>query len=242
MTAKYTEKRKVQLHEIGPGGVIKIQSLFNHLQGITGAHSDSIGYGSMDILKEGLTWVISRYRLSISSLPRLFEDFHITTWRSGASGKFAIREFIVTNSAQNVIMRGTSSWLLLNFIKGEPVNSSERYAGYPTNPERAIEDNFESIPQSERHDYSKEFIVRRSDLDINNHVNNSYYIAWMLDTGEDMNEKMRPVDIAVNFRGEAKYGEAVISQVQRSGEGNTFIHRLVSDSGKELTRGITKWG
>lgn len=242
MSGKYSETRKVQLHEIGPGGTLKIQSLFNHLQGMAGAHSSSIGHGSMDILKDGLTWVISRYRLSISSLPRLFEEFRITTWRSGSSGKFAIREFIITDKENNVIIRGTSSWLLLNFLKGEPANIAERYAGYPTNPERAIEENFESIPRPERPDYTMEFTVRRSDLDINNHVNNSYYVAWMLDTGEEMNEKMRPLDIAVTFSGEAKYGETVISQAQRTGDGNTLIHRLVSGSGRELTRGITMWG
>ncbi len=243
MEERYSEQMKVQLHEIGPEGTIKISSIFNYFQSIAGSHSRSIGYGSLDMLKEGLTWVISRNRIQIISLPRLFEGFNITTWRSGESGNFAIREYLITDNNNNIMIKGTSSWLIINFIKGEHVKPSGRYPGYPVFPERAIDDSFSSIPVLKSCDYSKEFTVRRCDLDANNHVNNSFYISWMLETGEDLHEKLKPSDISVNFKGQAKYGDIVVSQAMLDNtiEGR-LIHRLIlKDSGKEITKGITDW-
>ena len=242
MLKSYSEQRRVQLGEIGPGGTLKIPSLFNHLQGVTGAHSHSIGFGTADMLKEGLTWIISRYRLSIEKMPRLFDHFTVQTWRSGESGNFAVREFLVTDDKSNILIRGTSSWMLLDFIKMKPLAPSQRYPGYPVYPERAIDDSFESMPVTGQAAYEKEFTIRRNDLDINNHVNNSYYIAWILETGEDINEGLRPVDISINFRGEARYGDTVLSRVSYDGGPHRLIHSLTQKStGKELTRGITEW-
>ncbi len=243
MSRRYTETMKVQLHDVGPGGILKISSLFNYLQAMAGAQSSSQGYASIDILKEGLTWVISRYRLQINSLPKLFQEFSITTWRAGESGAFALREYSVTDSSGNIMVKGTSSWLLMNFLNGERLKPSHKYPDYPVDTERAITDSFESIPVAPSSDYAKEFTVRRCDLDPNNHVNNSFYPSWMIETGEDINGNNRPVDISVNFKGEARYGDIVVSQVTRDTENKRLIHRLIlKDSGKELTRGITVWG
>jgi len=242
MTNKYTITCNVTLHDAGPGGRIKIPALFNYLQGATGAHANAIGSGGAEILLKGYTWVISRYRLSVTKLPKLFENFTITTWRSGESGHFAIREFVLMDEKRNVLVQATSSWILLNFIKKEAVSPSELFSGYPVNPERALDENFSSIPEISLPQHQKEFAVRRSDLDMNNHVNNSVYTAWILESGEDLNEGKELRDININFRGEARYGETVISQAFYDIENGRIIHRLTGkESGKEITRGITEW-
>ena len=242
MENKYSMPCTVTLYDAGPGGTIKIPALFNYFQGATGAHANSIGFGGTDILTKGYTWVISRYRLSITKLPGLFEKFNITTWRSGESGHFAIREFAVTDESGKILVQATSSWILLNFIKKQPVAPSELFPDYPVNPERALEDGFLSIPEISAPQHEKEFFVRRSDLDMNNHVNNSIYCAWILESGEDLNEGKTLKDIVLNFKGETRYGGSVISQAVRDVEHGRIIHKLIGkESGKEITRGITEW-
>lgn len=248
MINKYSFPCTVSLNDAGPGGTIKIPVLFNYMQGATGAHANAIGFGSADILQRGLTWVISRYRLSVTTLPKLYDKFNITTWRSGENGNFAIREFDITDESGNTLIQSTSSWILLNFIKRESVRPSELFPGYPVNPERAIEDSFSSVPtisslpDISEPQYEKEFAVRRSDLDMNNHVNNSIYTSWILEAGEDLNEGRKLKDIVINFRGEVRYGENVISQAVTDKENGKIIHKLMcKESGREITRGITEW-
>jgi len=83
MTNKFSMPYTVSLSDAGPGGSVKVPVLFNYLQSITGAHAHAIGFCGADILRKGYSRVITRYRLSIKRLPVLFENFFITTWRSG---------------------------------------------------------------------------------------------------------------------------------------------------------------
>jgi len=240
MNNKFSMEFTVGLHDAGPGGTIKTPALLSYLQGAAGAHANSLNFGSADILIKGYTWVISRYRISIIKLPRLFEKCILTTWRAGIVEKFAIRESLITDESANVLIKVTSSWMLLNFIKKITVSPAELYPNYPINPERAIDDKFLSIPEVSHSHYEKEFVVRKYDLDMNNHVNNSIYAACVIETGEDMNEGKILKDISLNFRGEARYGDTLISEAMN--DNNRIIHRLKSkNTGKDITRAITEW-
>ena len=242
MTNKFSMEFIVGLHDAGPGGIIKIPTLFSYLQGTAGAHTNSLNFGGTDVQQKGYTWVISRYRLSIIKLPKFLDKFIVTTWRSRIDGKFAIRDSIISDESSNDLIRVTSSWILLNFIKGISVPADELYADYPTNPERAIDDKFLPVPEVSHSHYQKEFIARKYDLDMNNHVNNSIYAACIIETGEDMSEGKKLKDISLNFKSEARYGDTIISEAMNDNENKRIIHRLKSkNTGKEITRAITEW-
>ncbi len=239
---KYRGSYTVALYDAGPGGALKIPALFNYFQGATGEHAVSIGFGGEDILRSGFHWVISRYRLTIERLPVVNERFDITTWRSGEKGHFAIREFSVSGSGGGELLCATSSWILLDISKMKPVRPSEMLPGYPINPERAVDDSFPAIPEVNSPHYQKEFQVRRSDLDMNSHVNNSIYASWLVETGEDMLGGSKLKDLVINFRREIRYGERVLSVAEKDPSGTKIIHKLVSkETGSELTRGVTLW-
>jgi len=242
MDNKFSIEYTVGLHDSGPGGIIKIPTLFNYLQSAAASHTQSLNFGGTDVQQKGYTWVISRYRLSIVKLPKFLDKFIITTWRAGESGKFSIRDSIISDESFNGLIRATSSWLLINFIKGISVMPTELYSDYPLNPERAIDDTFSSIPETLHPNYSKEFVVRKYDLDMNTHVNNTIYAALIIETGEDMNEGKKLKDISLNFKGEARYGDTIISEAMNDNENKRIIHRLKSkNTGKEITRAITEW-
>jgi medium-chain acyl-[acyl-carrier-protein] hydrolase len=83
------------------------------------------------------------------------------------------------------------------------------------------------------------------DIDINNHVNHAVYIQWALETvPEDILRAARPTDIEVAYKGEAFYGDEVVSKSQRFDieTGPTFFHGIFQKtSGVELTRLRTVW-
>jgi acyl-ACP thioesterase len=242
MTNKFSIEYTVGLHDAGPGGIIKVPVLFNYLQGAAGAHTDSLKIDGTNIQQKGYTWVISRYRLSIIRLPKFLDKFILTTWRAGSEEKFSIRDSIISNESSDILIRATSSWILLNFIKGITVFPTELYPDYPLNTERAIDDKFLSIPEVSNPHYTKEFVVRKFDLDMNNHANNSISAACVIETGEDMSEGRKLKDISLNFKGEARYGDTMISEAMNDPENKRIIHSLKSkNTGKEITKAITEW-
>ena len=59
---------------------------------------------------------------------------------------------------------------------------------HENSPGRAVEDDFDKLPELQLEQYTKFFNVRQSDLDMNQHVNNVNYIEWGLESvPEDIN-------------------------------------------------------
>ena len=242
MTNKFSIEFTVGLHDAGPGALIKVPVLFNYLQGAAGAHTNSLNIDGTNIQQKGYTWVISRYRLSIIKLPKFLDKFIVTTWRTGLEGKFSIRDSVISDESSNALIKVTSSWILINFKERISVMPTELYPDYPINPERAINDKFLPIPEISHAQNSKEFAVRKYDLDMNNHVNNSIIAACIIETGEDMSPGKKLKDISLNFKGEARYGDTIISEAMNDIANRRIIHSLKSkNTGKEITRAITEW-
>ena len=110
---------------------------------------------------------------------------------------------------------------------------------------RALNDRFEKLPKLDRVDSEKHFIVRLSDLDINQHVNSVNYIEWALEgVPADISKSYNLTDIEVTYRAESVYGDCIISlcQVETGANGCRIIHRLQRKADeKEVARLTSIW-
>ena len=101
------------------------------------------------------------------------------------------------------------------------------------------------LPTPAREDVVKEFPVFFSDIDVNRHVTATVYIHRALETvPEQILVDYRPAGIEVNFRGEAFYGDGLLSRAERieRADGPVFCHRLSrAADDKELTLLRTSW-
>jgi acyl-ACP thioesterase len=93
------------------------------------------------------------------------------------------------------------------------------------------------VPEHERL-----FSVRRSDLDLNQHVNNVRYVEWALEAAPDaLDEHHRPHRLDVQFRAESVYGDTVRSACGVDGEG-MLLHRVSRPAdGRTLALARTEW-
>jgi acyl-ACP thioesterase len=87
-----------------------------------------------------------------------------------------------------------------------------------------------------------EFRVRRSDLDLNYHVNNVHYIEWL---GEAVPEVLwRDADVSeldVEYKRAVKFGDIVTISTYAAGE-NRYIHRMgVAGQAGDVLRARTVW-
>lgn len=245
MTPVYSKNFSVQLHDINLHGVIKPSGFFNIFQSTSSEQSSSLGIPITELIKRKLTWVVSRYHLKVKAYPRWKDEVTVSTWRSEKNDRFAPREFEVKDKSDKQVAVATSSFMLIDLVSRKPVSPLEKFPFYPILEKRVLHDDFKPLESFELPDSESYFQVRKHDLDVNRHVNNTLYIEWALESvPDDVFDGFLPTEIEVAFRGEAFYGDTVISLIKRIKQGpeTTFLHRLLRQSdGMELTRLKTAW-
>jgi acyl-ACP thioesterase len=232
----------VRPYEAGYGKTLKPEALLNYLQDGVFEHGFNRGISLYHFVPKGLTWVLTRYHVQVERYPGTGEKVTVRTWYPGAIKPYYMRDWEVVDSTGAAIARATSSWLILNMGTKKPVDDNGLLDGITPHPARALEDDFAPLPELETAETESRFRVRLSDTDLNRHVNHVHYIQWALDSiPGDILEKKQPMVIEVGYRGEARYGDDIISRVGAVGDG-TYLHQLVRESdGKELTRLRTRW-
>lgn len=242
----YRKEYAVHTYESDARAKARPVALLNFLQDAAGEHASVLGFSVVDLLRRGLTWVLSRNHVRIHRYPGLGERIEVVTWPSGKNGYFALRDFEVAGGDGRAVLSATTSWMVLALDKKQPVKVHEILPTGDVLEKRALSDDFGSMPVPSERDWEGRFRVEAGHLDLNRHVNNVVYVHWALETLPfDFQTKRRPVDIEVSYRAEAFHGEEVLAVTQRApaGEGgDTFLHQVLNAaSGLELARLRTRW-
>jgi medium-chain acyl-[acyl-carrier-protein] hydrolase len=243
--AHHLRRFVVRTYESDFTGRLRPASLLDYFQEAAAEHAKELGAGVTELLRQGLTWVISRYHVKLFRYPRWKTPVHLTTWPWGYRGLFALREFELKDEKGDLLAAATSSWMLIDLKSKRPVPPAERLGPYPKDPRRAVASSFEPLPSFDGADRERSFSVRMSDLDWNRHVNHVAYIYWALETlPSGFPEKLRPAEIEVDFRGEAFYDEKALCRVRTlpAEEDPLLAYQIVKEVGhKELARLRILW-
>ena len=238
----------IRYHELDSHGLLRPMTLLNFVQDAGGMHAARLGVSVRNLRQHGLTWVLSRVHLEVDRYPHADDAIRVRTWPATREGLFSCREFEMFDRNGTIFSRATSSWAALNLATRRPVRLEDCLPDYPLTPRRALDDPFATLPlfPDPPGDSFREipFLVRRSDQDSNQHVNNTVYADWALEAVPDDVAAGHLQSIEVSFRAEALYGDSVLSQctVSRTGRDAECLHRIVnSRDGRELARLRTRW-
>ena len=235
----------VHYYEVDFRGLALPQSLLNYLQDAAGEHASALGFSVLDLLKKGMTWLLSRYHVRILRPPRVGDSVILSTWPSGTQGLFALRDFAAEDQRGRPLFEATSSWVLWNLAARQPARLEESLPGRLAHDRRAVDDPFLPLPALTRTDHELDFRVWMQDIDFNNHVNHAAYVLWALETPpEDVLRACAPSEIEIAYKAEAFYGDEIISRLQTGGSAAepAFLHGLFhKGNGTELARLRTAW-
>ena len=247
MTKPYFEKTfEIRAYECDFRGRLSPLAVFNFMQDLASQHADLLGFSVQKLMQQNMTWVLSRIHLQFTGILHWGDEMRGRTWPSGTQGRYALRDFQLFNGKGKSIAVGTSSWMVLDLEKRKPVKFEDLFDTRPfLNSVRALSDEFLPLPEIEGFDLEKEFQVRYSDLDVNQHVNHVAYIDWGLESiPESVLLKAYPVKIEVGYRREVFYGDQVFSRAKQAEKGvePIFHHQIFSGKDDvEIARMRTKW-
>lgn len=219
---------------VNPLGKLGLFGTLNLLQETAWGHAEKFGFGMNAMESAGYYWVVTRQTLQMTEWPRHGEKVSIVTWIRPPEGAFITREFLIQAEDGRQLGACATSWLALDReskkilpiadIRPWKELSSENSTGIVAK-KVAADGVFESVAK---------YRVRVSDLDFNQHVNNTKYSQWILDSiPYELHKVLFLSAYSVNFISETHLGDEV--RVER--KASTRLSQEAS-TGQTIYRGI----
>ncbi len=208
---------EVGSYQVHPDGKISLTSLADLLQEIAWRHADSADFGR-NLVDMNLMWALSRLEIKVEKFPKWGQSIQLFTGGRGADKLFAFREFLVLDQNDQVLARGMSSWLLLNSETKRIQKPESVLPAVLFDTKMKPEWQPSKILVSGELIASEEVKVRLSDLDLNDHVNNTSYIRWVENLLFD--QGIRPDSIAINYLSECVGGDIVLLKLYKGDFGS----------------------
>ncbi len=180
----YKKDYKVEINHVDFNGDLKLSSLFTYFQNIAGLHSENLGMGRKTLSEQyGVIWVLVRMRVDIIKYPRWKDTITIETWPQKPDRIGFDRDFLVKDNEGNILIKGVSTWVVIDFETRKLMKSKSIYTGYPTIIEkRAIDCKLGNLKSKGKLEMVYKRTVRYSDIDINKHLNNAKYMDFIMDS------------------------------------------------------------
>ncbi len=227
---------RIKLSEIGKENKITNKAILGDLEDIGGIHSNIAGYGILDIPQTKLSWVLLDWKLKIIIRPKYSEKIKIKTWSKNAIKFYTYRDFEVYDENGQVIAIATSKWVLLDIDKEKIVKISDEVLNkYEPELEKSVFDisEIEKLQEPENYISEVEYTVKKSDIDVNNHMHNLNYLELANEAlPEDVYNEQELNNVRINYKKEIKLGETV--KCKYSFENNTHIIVIKSKDEKVI--------
>ncbi len=231
----FEEQFKIRASEVDANQKATLPAICNLLQEIAGNHARQLQFDITDLQENKLTWVLHRLQVQMDRFPDWRETITIRTWPSGGDGLRAHRDFLILDQKENTIGCALSYWLILSIESRRPIRiPKEILDSVPKNSEHVLpvtDGSFEEISQP---DASRSFNVRKTDLDLNKHVNNVRYIEWALAC---LPEEHKAHEIDIKFLGESVLDDTDIAEMQRysnTANKSGFTHQIKRTSDQKI--------
>ncbi len=234
---------QIRAAECNPSGFATLPALLNLLQEAASLNAEELGFSKSNFAGAGLniSWVLTRLRLDMSRYPRWEDAVTIVTWPRKGRKITALRDFELFLGAER-IGAATTEWMIIDLATRRASVIPPAVFGL-ANDERqpALGDaEFSRLAWNckERGADALSFRAKRSDIDLNGHVNNVHYAEWFLETVPESAGVCRSCEIV--FRSETLAGEEVFAEGVETAPGE-FIHRVSAPDGRDHVLAQTLW-
>lgn len=221
-------------------------AILTYLGETSGAHTEHIGFGVDKLQSLNYCWMLNRWKVKINRYPSVKEQITIETWTSSIDRFYATREFIIYDEKEIEIGRTSTVWIFINMEKKKPMRIPTEFIEISDLVEEKTFDYFYDFKKEAEVEEYIDFYVRRLDIDYNNHVNNTKYLSWMLESiPEDVYENYMLNEFEILYKKETTYGDTILSgnkEIDMNGDIPKYFHKILDKNNKEIhSLGVTSW-
>lgn len=166
-------------------GEVKLRKVMELMQDIATEHADNLGFGWDDMSANGLYWIVSKVKIVFDRRPcRDTRRFFLYTWPIAFGKLFVERRFTAVDEQGNTLFRSSTLWMMADkqTRKLAPSDVVTRYyKGDFDGADCGCDTNYARLRKTDGFSLRYRRTIRRSDLDINRHVNNTAYVNFAVD-------------------------------------------------------------
>jgi medium-chain acyl-[acyl-carrier-protein] hydrolase len=206
---KHIEFFHIDFCHVDMTGKTTVPSLINFLQETAWQHACRLNMGYHEMVKQNIAFVINKMLIKTRRLPEWNEMVSVETWLHPPEHVHALREFTVRDNNRNLIAAASISYIAIDML-------TRKLGKIPNNVENCctgevfLDEKPSRILPVKTHTFEAVHIVKPSDVDMNQHVNNSRYVQWIFDNmPEKWQTETKPVCLNINFLHEASLGSEV---------------------------------
>lgn len=207
---RFTHRFFLPASEVNAQRELPLPRLVTLIIDVATAHANSIGIGFDNMIRHGLSWVLSRLTIDITEMPSVGGNYEMKTWIENVNRMFSERNFELTDAETGRVMATVhSSWMAIDMHSRRPGNLSPVFEGldiidgtpYPGDKGARLCPLTTSVNES-----AYRFAV--SDIDVNRHVTTRRYIDLIVDQWPlEYYDSHCLHRFEVAFKHEARYGE-----------------------------------
>lgn len=194
---------------------IHLAYIFSFFETIAGEHSQNVGFQYTDMRSKNQTWILNRIALDIKDLPNKYDNITVYTWQFKQSAVGFYREFLVFNENNEAIIAARSFWSIMD-LNSRTIIPSNEIVAIKENPFilpiKTTNAKLKSIKMALAEDENKisyKYLIGYSDLDANNHVNNTRYINMVINAVDFLDLGLDIDSFEVNYTSELIKGDLV---------------------------------
>ena len=185
---------------------LSAKAILNIFQDVAAFHAEEIGVGYEEMLKKNLYWILTRIKFDIIRKPEINETVVVKTWPHEKGKVDFDRDFKISTLQGDELIIGTSKWCVINTTSRSLQRTDNvEYNGICLS-EKNYEEKFNKIQLPEiEGNYKFSHTVQFSDLDHNNHMNNTNYANLVLNAVNNKNFS----HFEINFLNECLLSEII---------------------------------
>lgn len=228
MAEIYSKNHTIACYEADANQLMRPTAMLDMMQEAANINATALGFGYDELINSNTAWVLSRIHVKFEKLPLWRQEVNLKTWHKGVAKLFYLRDFILSDTEGNTMIKATTSWLIIDMNTRRLVRNSD-LATSPNkcNKEDAITEPADKVvvPVDIEPELVRKHPVTWSEIDTNGHVNNVKYAVWALDAVKPEDIKERPLkELLINYDAEVMPGDTVkiYRTIQESEDGLVY--------------------
>ena len=206
----YRKEYIVSNNDVDTKFKLKVPAIFRYFQDVALLATEKAQVDSISLSKKNIDWVITRMVVEIKRLPKCNEVIYVHTYPGKDMSMLYPRYFFITDKDDNVIVRSSSIWALIDNNTRKVIVDRDVISKLPM---ESREDQLplpEKIVLPENSNFIEKRTIHFSDLDFNNHMNNVRYVELLMDVHDSSFYKSHHISsITLNYMKEIKEKETV---------------------------------